>query len=93
MEQDGSWRSNIPIASWFFSLFCLWVWSFMHQMSELRVGFLFWGGLVDHDDRHSRPRCVFEGEGGVNFLWVSWRGEYLLRVSKLEGPARVEPCQ
>lgn len=38
----------------------------MHQMSELRVGFLFLG-LVDH---HSRPRCIFEG--GVNFSWVSW---------------------
>lgn len=50
----------------FFSLFrvWVWVWSFMHQMSELRVEFLFLG-LVDH---HSRPRCIFERGWGVNFL-------------------------
>lgn len=57
---DEGWRSNIPYG--WFSLFCVRVWSFMHQMSELRVGFLFWG-LVDHDDHHSRPRCIFEKGG------------------------------
>lgn len=62
LEMEG-WRSNIPIASWVFSLFCVWVWSCTHQMSELRVGFLFWGGLLDHDDYHSRPRCIFERGG------------------------------
>lgn len=61
---DEGWRSNIPCGL-FFSLFCVWVWSFMHQMSELRVGFLFLGGLVDHDDHHSRPRCSFERGGSI----------------------------
>lgn len=64
---DEGWRSNIPYGL-FFSLFYVWVWvwSFMHQMSELRVGFLFlWGGLVDHDDHHSRPRCSFEKGGSI----------------------------
>lgn len=43
---DGSWRSNIPYGLFFFHFFAVWVWvwSCMHQMSELRVGFLFlWG--------------------------------------------------
>lgn len=42
----------------------------MHQMSELRVGFLF-GGLVDH---HSRPRCIFErgGQFSVGELDKPW---------------------
>lgn len=43
LEMEG-WRSNIPYG-WIFSLFCVWVWSFMHQMSELRVGFLFLVGI------------------------------------------------
>lgn len=51
----GDGRLEIEYTLWLdFSLFCLWVWSFMHQMSELRVGFLFLG-LVNHDDHHSRP--------------------------------------
>lgn len=35
---------RIYLIAGFFHFFCVWVWSFMHQMSELRVGFLFlWG--------------------------------------------------
>lgn len=37
---------TLPYGWFFFSLFCVWVWvwSCTHQMSELRVGFLFlWG--------------------------------------------------
>lgn len=70
LEMEG-WRSNIPYG-WgiFFSLFCVWVWSWTHRISELRVGFLFFGGLIDHDDHHSRPRCIFER--GVNFSWMNW---------------------
>lgn len=66
---DEGWRSNIPIASWIFSLFCVWVWvwSCTHQISELRVGWIpFLWELLDHDDHHSRPRCIFER--GANFL-------------------------
>lgn len=86
-NKDGSWRSNIPYGLFFFSLFCVWVWvwSCTHQMSELRVGFLFLG-LVDH---HSRPRCIFEG--GVNFLWVSWISlsrRFFLGMSGVRGGGR-----
>lgn len=46
MEQR--WKLEIEYTLWLvFSLFCVWVWvwSCTHQMSELRVGFLFLVGM------------------------------------------------
>lgn len=66
---DGTrWKLEIEYTLWLvFSLFCVWVWSCMHQMSKLRVRFLFLGDwLIIILD----PDVFLKGE--VNFLWVSW---------------------